>query len=187
MVILLAPLGVGFACRTFVRLLATDSEFAIRRSDTTNYAIYRRVPHPHYLTLYLSVCSGSRVRIPEGAPRSVYGPFSFSNYAHGRWLYFLHLLALVLLVVPSSDCSQLTLNLLFVGRTRRITQYTEEYPIPTILPFIFRYAVGPGSKSKRILRGSGAERTSGGCSRPWKTERAVRARLESLKVHQKIA
>ena len=25
-----------------VRLLATDSEFAIRRSDATNYAIYRR-------------------------------------------------------------------------------------------------------------------------------------------------
>ena len=110
--------------------------------------------------------------------------FSFHITLYGVSYTFLHLLVLVLSVVLSSDCSQLTLNLLFVGRTRRITQYTEDYPILTVLPFFFRYAVGPGSKSKRILRGSGAERTSGGCSRPRKTERAVRARLESLKVHQ---
>ena len=38
----------------------------------------------------------------------------------------------------------------------------------------------------RIRRGSGAERTSGGRSRPRKTERAVRARIESHHLHQQV-
>ena len=35
-------------------------------------------------------------------------------------------------------------------------------------------------------RGNGTERTSGGRPRPWKTERAVRARIKSRRPHQKI-
>ena len=42
-----------------------------------------------------------------------------------------------------------------------------------------------GQNLGEILRGSGTERTSGGRSRPRKTERVVRARIESLEVHQK--
>ena len=34
-------------------------------------------------------------------------------------------------------------------------------------------------------RGNGTKRTSGGCPRPWKTERAVRARIESRRFDQK--
>ena len=38
--------------------------------------------------------------------------------------------------------------------------------------------------TKRIRRGNGTEQTSGGRLRPWKTERVVRARIESHHLHQ---
>ena len=71
---------------------------------------------------------------------------------------------------------QLTPNLLFVGRTRRMTQYTA-------------FAVCSGSRVKIFcedFEGSGSEWQSGGLSEPRKTERVVRARIESLEVHQRI-
>ena len=49
-------------------------------------------------------------------------------------------------------------------------------PCGLVLTFSF------GSAGTR--RGSGVERTSGGRPRPRKTERVVRARIESLMVHQ---
>ena len=71
---------------------------------------------------------------------------------------------------------QQTLYLLFVGRTRRMTQYAAYGGMQWV----------QGQNLGEILRGSGTERTSGGRSRPRKTERVVRARIESLEVHQKI-
>ena len=69
---------------------------------------------------------------------------------------------------------QQTLYLLFVGRTRRMTQDAAFGGMQWV----------QGQNLGEILRGSGTERTSGGRSRPRKTERVVRARIESLEVHQ---
>ena len=92
---------------------------------------YSSVGHDELRNIPQAVCSGSQVRIPEGAPRSVYGPFSFFLLRFTVFIYHVRRPFVRLLATDSE----------FAIRRSDTTNYAI---------YRKRYAVGPGFESLKV-------------------------------------